>query len=134
MNAYIRSYYKSFRNAGYPAHHALHAARAKDSFEDLENDGNVRLVCQEEEENYYDVYGVPDDPKEKEQQDRFLELWGCYYVGAEVLDHTTGRWIPADGVGMCVYNHPTDPEDNWYVADIMAAAVEMHGELLEKCS
>lgn len=110
----------------------LEAARIIARFEDLEAAGYVRIVAEPHEESYWDVYGEPGSEREREETNRLLESWGCWYVYSEyrlsmLRTHVPeNEWHHADGVGMCVYRNPTSPLENCYVVDLMMAALEQY--------
>jgi len=121
-------YYKQFK-AERPAHvvgqfsaNCLQYAKILQVFDDLGD--SVRIQCEPEEENYYDVYGIPESDKEKRQLAESLEK-GCWYVFSEYKCPCCGQWNRADGIGMCVgYNDPCLPFENNYVIDLMDSAVK----------
>lgn len=119
--------YDAFRRDGMRAVEAWRAAKIVDAFAQQDR---YEIRATEEQENYFDVYGVPDDAREAAQLQQTLERHGCYYVFA--FDTVTGRTI--DGVGMCMgYASPTDPRCNWYVVDLMQAALGDMGNICRAC-
>lgn len=87
----------------------------------------VRLRIEPEQENYFDVYGKPDNDQEKARIERELERCDCWWIVAEVNegDEITGdKWEHADSIGMCVYDNPLDPFENDYIPDLMRAALD----------
>lgn len=116
--------YHKFREAGARPVHALSAARTVARFRELEDAGVVRLRLEPEFENYFDVFGEPDDPSEKAILCDAIERGGLWYTASDYLDPSTGEWENADGCGMHLgYNDALDPFENWYVADEMAEAI-----------
>lgn len=105
---------------------ALQNARTLSVFRELEDQGLVRIKAQEEEENYFDVYGEPDDERERERMVKILDRDGCWYVYSEYFSPETETWKHADGVGMCTgYSDPTDPFENCYVIGMMQEAIDL---------
>ena len=97
-----------------------------ETFRALEFDGLVRLRALPEIESYFDVYGEPDDAKERQETIDTIDRHGCWFVISEYF--AEGQWHHADSVGMCVYARPLDPAENCYVEDLMrnaARALEM---------
>lgn len=136
----IQRQYALARKAGWRAHEALYAARAIADFESLGEDA-VRLRAEPEDENYFDVYGEPEGytdihgrhvspEQERKNIERSIERDGCWYVFSEWFDGD--EWQQADGVGMCAgYNDPLSPFENWYIPDLMRAAVNAYREHVE---
>lgn len=104
---------------------ALRNAKTLSEWDLAERAGLVRLRAIPEEENYFDVYGRPDDKKEREEIQRLLDQWGCYYIVSEVNhgDERQDNWQHADSIGMCVYRRPCDPFENSYIIDLMSEAL-----------
>jgi hypothetical protein len=94
------------------------------TFRELESQGAVRIIAEPEQENYFDVYGEPDDPQARDEIEANLEDWGCWVVHTEYFDGQAWQW--ADSIGMCVYHNPIDPKENDYVPDLMRSAVEQY--------
>lgn len=130
MNTQIHKLYAQFRAhppfmlVGQNAALALSSARTLARFRELESRGLVRLYAEPEMENYFDVYGREDSPKLQKQMEETLERLGCDYVVAEWRSEDQGEWEHADGVGMCVYEHSTDPFENCYVIQLMQSAID----------
>ncbi len=117
------AHYKRFRKIGHGAASAWRAAKILDRFEDEENAGRVKIEAHAEEASYFDVYGEPDDPKEREEIERALELNGCFVVASYSRCSECESWTIADSIGMCVFSRVCDPFDNFYVIDLMDAAL-----------
>lgn len=100
-----------------------------------EEAGLVRLRAEHEYENYFDVCGDPEGyedaegnqvsaEEEREQLERSIELYGCYWVVSEYFDGR--KWQQANSIGMCIgYHNPLSPEENDYVPDLMRAALDL---------
>lgn len=126
-------YYQQFRKAGHDAKSALQNAKIYEQWLILE-DETVRLRALPEEESYFDVYGKPDGyvnqfgrrvsaEQERKEICETIERDGCWCVFSEYFDGE--KWQYADSVGMCTgYNNPISPFQNWYVPDLMQAAIE----------
>jgi hypothetical protein len=94
-----------------------------DTFRNLERHGFVRLRAEPEQESYFDVFGNPETPEERQEIMDRLNLHGCWCVFSEFRGDD-GRWHHADSIGMCAgYQNVLDPEENDYVCDLMASAV-----------
>jgi alpha-amylase/alpha-mannosidase (GH57 family) len=93
-----------------------------ETFRALESDGLVRLRAFPETESYFDVYGEPDDAQKRQEIIDTINLYGCWSVVSEF--YAEGQWHHADSIGMCVYARPLDPTENWYVEDLMRAAID----------
>ena len=103
---------------------ALNSARTLIQFRSLESADLVRLRAEHEQENYFDVYGKPDDEKEYKAICDAIDRNGCYCVISEFFDGQA--WQRADSIGMCAgYDNPLDPFQNDYVISLMARAVEL---------
>lgn len=93
-----------------------------ETFRALESDDQVRLRALPETESYFDVYGEPDDARERQDIIEQIERTGCWFVVSEF--YADGAWHHADSVGMCAgYENPLDPAENWYIEDLMRAAI-----------
>ena len=93
-----------------------------ETFRALESDGQVRLRALPETESYFDVFGGPDSAQERQEIIDTIDLHGCWFIESEF--YADGQWHHADSVGMCVYARPLDPTENWYVEDLMRAAID----------
>jgi hypothetical protein len=93
-----------------------------ETFRALESDGLVRLRAFPETDSWFDVYGEPDDANQRQEIIDQIDLHGCWLIESEF--YADGAWHHADSVGMCVYSRPLDPAENWYVEDLMRAAVD----------
>jgi hypothetical protein len=102
---------------------ALRSARVLADWRKAEKAGLVRLLAEEEQENYFDTYGTPDDPKEVKAIADTIDRLGCYRIYTETW--VNGRWLFADSIGMCVYRNPLDPFENCYVIDLMQEALDL---------
>lgn len=144
MTPSITKLYHRFRPVTHTAKEALANAKTVARFHELESDGLVRLRCEPEHENYFDVYGEPEayvgangrrvSAKQalKELED-LLERDGVWWMTSEWFDGE--EWQHADSIGMLSgYKDPTCPFQNCYVVDHMAEAikqVENHLSALE---
>lgn len=98
-----------------------------------ERAGLVRLRAEDEEENYFDIYGLPTGyhnikgewvaPEEAyEEMVHTLELYGSYRVVSQYFDGE--KWQCAGSIGMCTgYHNPLSPEENCYVPQLMRSAL-----------
>lgn len=128
--------YRSFRECGMSPVHALSAAKTLLEWESLEYDDRVRLRAEHEQENYFDVFGQPDGyvnaqghrvspEQERKEICESIERYGNYYIVSEYFDGE--EWQHADSIGMCAgYRNVLDPRENWYVPDLMAAAIKAY--------
>ena len=129
----IPKLYRRFRAAGYSAQSALHAAKVYSAFSDRDD---VRIMADDEQENYFDVYGEPEGyvnlfvrnvtaDQERDELVEQIERNGCYCVYSQARDPQSGKWRVVDSVGMCVgYRDACSPFDNEHVIDLMQAAIE----------
>lgn len=129
--------YADFRNAGMAPRQALRTARICQRFADLESQGLVTLASEDEQENYFDVYGKPDAYEGKngkrvsadqalKEMEATLERWGCVVIYTEFRLSEDDEFEHADSIGRCVYANPLDPRENWYVPDLMSAALDAY--------
>ena len=93
-----------------------------ETFRAFESDGLIRLRALPEIESYFDVYGEPDSAQERQEIIDTIDQHGCWFVISEYF--ADGAWHHADSIGMCVYARPLDPTENWYIEDLMRAAVD----------
>lgn len=132
MRYHTRKLYERARRQGYDAQWALRIAKTAEEFKGRDD---IRIRAEPEEEGYFDVYGEPDGytdihgqrftaEQEREQIVDSIERDGCWCVIAEWLNPETDEWELADSVGMCIYNDPTDPVENCYVAQLMRSALD----------
>lgn len=135
----IKKLYRKFRKnnpsmlVGRDAEHALRAARILQRFNELEEQGLVRMVQEPEEESYFGVYGEPDTEKERKEIEEIIERLGCWWTASEYFDGDA--WEQASSCGMHTgYVDPLDPFENCYVIDEMAAAIEKAEEVLAEPS
>lgn len=83
MNKELVSLYQKFRQhspfmlVGHNARLALHAAKTLIRFRQLEADGVVRMRCEPETENWFDLYGREEDPKDQKHMEEIIERLGC---------------------------------------------------------
>jgi len=135
MNAQIHKLYAQFRanpsmiHTGRNAECALRCARTLARFRELESHGLVRLRAEEEQENYFDVYGREDSEKYQKQMEETLQRYGCWWIVAEWLTGEeacdgSDEWEQADSIGMCVYYDPLSPFENCYVIGLMQSAID----------
>lgn len=127
-----RYIYRELRQAGMKAATAWVDAGRIDCFERLQAQGLVRIRAEQEQEDYFSVYGEPEgyttihgrrvnEDDARKEIERQLED-GCWCVITEYWDGK--NWQHADSVGMCVgYNDVLSYTENWYVGDLMGAAV-----------
>jgi hypothetical protein len=102
---------------------ALSSARTLAQWREFEAAGLVRLRAVAEEENYFDVYGKPDDEREYKAICEQLERDGVWQCRSQYWDGS--KWVTADSIGMCAgYNDPLSPFENSYIPDLMSAALE----------
>lgn len=124
--------YREFKNQGAycippgRAACAIRNARTLAEWRAARNSNLVRLRMIPEEESYFDVFGRPDNEKERKEIETLLDRWGCYWVVSEVNhgNETRDDWQHADSIGMCVYANPLDPFENCYIPDLMRAALD----------
>ena len=138
MNATIRHLYRQAREATYDARSALRPARIVAAFEEAEAAGDVRLVAEPDDrpydpgdmcDGYTNQYGrrVSAD-QAKQELVALLDRTGNWGVIAHFRNHL-GRWETADSIWGCAgYEDVTDWRQNWYVPDLMAAALERNAE------
>lgn len=128
--------YRRFRASGFAPAHALYAAKTLEAWNRLEDAGLVQIVAEEEEEFYFDVYGEPDDERERERICDIIERSGCWCVVGQYRTSERQEWQRADSIGMCVgYDDVTSPFDNFCVPDIMEATIEaLKAELKSRCA
>jgi hypothetical protein len=87
-----------------------------------EDAGLVRIQADPEYENYFDVYGEPDSPEERAEQEELIERHGVFHVYSQYKSQDTGDWETADAVGMIFGNDLGD--DNPYVLDMKESALQ----------
>jgi hypothetical protein len=127
------STYERFRASGMNPPQAWRAAKILRQWGETSSE-QVRLVAEGEQENYFDVYGEPDaytniygkrvsaEQARKELIEQ-IERNGCYCIHSEYFDGED--WQLADSVGMCAgYRNVLNPFENWYVVDLMQAALD----------
>ncbi len=130
MKPDVQSVYRKFRAGDFrlSAKHALCMAKRVVAFAEAEQAGLVRLVAEDERENYFDVYGEPDNDKERKAIEQSIERYGNYCLMAEVNNGSEASgddWELVDSIGMCAgYKNPLDPFENYYVPDLMKAALD----------
>lgn len=113
---------------------SLRAARTILAFREKEREGKVRMRKEEEQENYFDVYGKPDGytnaqghwVSQKEaikELEELLERDGVWWTCSEWFNGE--EWEQADSCGMHTgYKNPLDPFENCYVVQEMQAALD----------
>lgn len=129
LNSFIRAEYMRQRKLGNPAKWALHHARARDAFTDLENAGLARLETKPDdcpdlsylEQNCF--ADVRDAEYDRANRDG---VWGLV---AEVFDPETGDWQEVDSVWGFTGD---DWRDSGYDADMMRACIDWHDERMTR--
>jgi len=92
-------------------------------FRALESKRLVRICAEPETESYFSVFGEPDSAQERQQMLDTIENLGCWCVVSEF--YADGAWHHSDSVGFCTgYENPLKPEENFYVVDLMRAAID----------
>lgn len=132
MDTNLKRNYFRFRHqggiVGKDAEQALRNARTLERWNELEEQGRVRLRAEPEEEGYFDTYGEPYNAKERQAIIDQIEMNGCFRVISEYKESCEAcghdEWCHADSIGMCIYNDPLSPFENCYVIDLMASAIE----------
>ena len=115
--------YKASMLVGRDAECSLRTARTILAFREAEKAGLVRLRCEPEEENYFDVYGREDDEREQKRMEEIIERDGCWWTCAEWFDGE--EWQMADSCGMHTgYADPLDPFQNCYIPGEMQSALD----------
>lgn len=99
------------------------------NWEQAEDAGLVRLRFEPEEENYFDVYGEPDDPEERAETVRLIETHGVWWVVAEYLSQDDGSWRQADSIGMLFGNDLGTSPDAARLAAAEAVFPELPAEV-----
>lgn len=132
MKNYTR---EDYRAAGMGLIQAHHAAQTTARFVELERLGLVRLRKEEEQESYYDVYGEPEAyegrngkrvsaEQARKEMDDVIDRLGCWCSVSEYRATDGGDWTLADSCGMHTgYADCLNPLENWYIPDLMSAAV-----------
>ena len=119
--------FKPFMVEGQDAKCSLDVARTVLAFREAEKAGTVRIRAEAEEENYFDVYGEPDTPREREKIVDQICCLGCWWIVTEKWEYCEscqrGGWVQMDSKGMCIYDNPCDPYENCYVTDLMQSAL-----------
>lgn len=114
---------KPFMLVGRDAECSLNSARTILRFRELEADGLVRMRCEPETENYFDVYGAEENPKYQKQMEEAIERFGLWWTCSEWWDGE--EWRIADSCGMHTgYQNPLDPFENCYVIGEMKEAID----------
>ena len=136
MNTELKNLYLKFLKhspfmlVGHKARLALDAAKTLIRFRELEADGLVRMRCEPETENYFDVYGREDSAKHQKKTEDIIERLGCWWTVSEFFNGE--EWEHADSCGMHTgYNDPLSPFENCYVIDEMRAAINAADLLVE---
>lgn len=86
-----------------------------------EASGLVRLRFEPEHENYFDVYGEPEDAEERVELCRVIDTFGLWWCVAEFLSQDDGVWQSAGSIGMLFGNDLDD--SNPYITELKAAAL-----------
>lgn len=127
------STYERFRASGMNPPQAWRAAKILSRWAEMGSE-QVRLAAEDEQENYFDVYGEPEGytnvhgkrisaEQERKELIEQIERNGCYCIRSEYFDGVD--WQIADSVGMCAgYRNVLSPFENWYVVDLMGAALD----------
>jgi hypothetical protein len=122
---------KPFMLVGRDAECSLRAARTILAFRETEKAGLVRLRAEEEQENYFDIYGREDNEKRQREMEAIIERDGCWWTCSEWFDGT--EWHQADSCGMHTgYSDPLDPFQNCYIVDEMQAALDALASFQDK--
>lgn len=145
MNRELLVTYRKFRQhspfmvVGHNARMALDAARTLLRFRELEDRGLVRLRCEPELENYFDVFGEPEPERNghrisqdaaNKELEAVLERYGVWWTCSEYFDGQA--WQHADSCGMHTgYKDASCPFENCYIIDEMAEAVRLAEDQLE---
>lgn len=120
-----------FMLLGHNAEQALAAARTLLRFQELEDQGLVRMRCEPEEENYFDVYGREENERDHKRIEEAIEQLGCWWTASEYFDGH--EWQVADSCGMHTgYKNPLSPFENCYVIDEMESAILQAEKLLRE--
>jgi DNA primase large subunit len=124
MVTYSKRDYRRFRDLGYTAQYAIRAAKIIYQFRELESDELVRLIAQQETEDYFSVYGRENISKQEDKHiQELIDTWGCWHIRSEYRNKND-QWQRADSIGMCIYKDPKDAFDNVYIIDLMQSAIE----------
>jgi len=118
------SNYRRFRAIGQTPAQAMRSARILTKWAALEFRGKVRIQAEDEQEDYFRVYGEPDTEEERKGIVEAIERHGLTYVFTEYF--SAGEWHHADSIGMCIYERPTDPFDNCYGIDLMGECITQY--------
>jgi len=132
MNKNVLKLYRKFRSVGIGgiygqnAMDCLRNARIVDEFENGEYSNNLRIIAEEESDNYFDVMGRNCiSEKEDKRQEEIIERLGNWCVSAQYRLSDDSDWIHADSIGMCTgYENPASPFENGYVPDLMKSAID----------
>ena len=126
IQGWVRHCYNEYRAKGYNAETALHAARIKDRFTDLENEGLVRLHAEPECDVYDDSYIDTWDHLSEEGKKRAKkELWdqiereGCWIWIGQWRANDEAEWEYADNIGGIIGDALCG-----YEIDLMQSAIE----------
>jgi hypothetical protein len=125
MNGYVKREYNRLRAKNWRASEALRAARVRDRFEDLENEGLVKIESFPEEEpyddSYIDTWGLSPSRLKKAKEDiaRLIERDGCWCYVSFFRPDDESEWVRLDSIGMI----EGDIRDTGYDVDLMEAAL-----------
>ncbi len=123
MEKQILKMYKALRQAGHPAKYAINDAKTIIQFRELEEQGKVKIEAEEEQENYFSIYGEPDSKRERRFISDFIEQYGNWCIITSYQD-AQGEMQHADSLGNCIYKKPLCPTENDYLPQMMKAAIE----------
>ena len=115
--------YAKFRETGMRAQEAFRAAKILSKWGEHENK-RVRIYMEPELESYFDVFGVPDSEREAKEIQETIENLGCWWITSEVYCPACKEWEHSDSIGMCVYENPLDPLENFYIVELMCSALD----------
>lgn len=126
--------YRTFRRGGYCPRHAIRAARTVHAFRNMEQLGLARIIARPDDDDIFDTFdlnGHVDEfgryvsaDEERAELAELVERTGAWIVASEVRTFDAEEWETIDCVGGCTgYDDPTDPVQNSYVTDLMAAAI-----------
>jgi hypothetical protein len=127
LHGSIVSEYRRLRALDWTAVEAMRAARARDLFEDAEEDGLVRWRCEPEEDVYDEDQRYADlrpslAKRYMAEDEAIREREGVWIYGVEVRRDAspTGAWDIVDAIGMCVGSI----RDTGYDVDLMRSALD----------
>ena len=134
MSPWIKQEYERLRRKDWPAKDALRAAKVRDQWDDLENEGKVRIVSEPSPDLYDDSYiDTWTDVSQAKREQARKELWarierdGVWMYASEFWDEEIQDWKSADAIGDFVGN---EFRDSGYDTDLREAAIEAYEESL----